>query len=125
MQLYISPKRLANEINNSHWSLRHRFLSSLSFSGSWWMLKNLLSHGLSLGNHSTYYCEKARKREHLSMVLLFLDYGASLSLESFTQLLNKAPDLEKLFLDPYMSLAFCGRLEQALELLCPLHELDD
>ena len=127
LQFHISPVRLTDEINSSHETLRHRFLLSLSVGGSTSMLDALLFHGLSLGELSTYYFEQACKRGRLNMAFLLLSYGASLSLETSTRLLEHVkPDfLKTLFLDLNKSEAFCHFLEQALDFLGPLQELSD
>ena len=127
LQYHISPDRLADEINSSPESLRHRFLLSLSVGGSTSMIDALLFHGLSLGELSTYYFEQAYKRRRLNMSILLLRYGASLSLETSMRLLeHMKPDfLRTLFLDLYRFEAFCHFLERALEFLGPLQELSD
>ena len=127
LQFHISPVRLTDEINSSHESLRHRFLLSLSVGGSTSMLDDLLFHGLSLGELSTYYFEQACKRGRLNMALLLLSYGASLSLETSTRLLeHMKPDfLKTLFLDLSKSEVFCPFLERALDFLGPLQEFSD
>ena len=127
LQFHVSPLRLTDEINSSHESLRHRFLLSLSVGGSTSMLDALLFHGLSLGELSTYYFEQAYKRGRLNMAFLLLSYGASLSLETSTRLLeHMKPDfLKTLFVDLSKSEAFCHFLERALDFLGPLQELSD
>ena len=122
---YLSAERLTDEINSSHQSLRHRFLLSMSVGGSVSMLGPLLFHGLSLGELSTYYLEKATKRERLNMACLFSNYGASLSLETSTRLLQLMNhDLKRSI--PLSNLeALYLFLERALELYDPLQELDD
>ena len=127
LQFYISAERLTHEINDSHESVRHYFLLSVSVSGSTSMLEALLVHGLSLGDLSTYYFEQAYRRRRLNMAFLLLNYGASLSLETSTRLLeHMKPDfLKTLFLDLSKSEAFCHFLERALDLLSPLQELSD
>ena len=90
------------------------------------MLGPLLFHGLSIGGLSTYYFERAIKRKRFKIAHLLLNYGASLSLETSTQLLeNMKPDLETLLHDPSKSEAFCHFLERALETSSPLQELGD
>ena len=126
LQFYISAERLTDEINESHESLRHRFLLSLSVGGSVSMLEALLFHGLLLGDLSTYYFEKATKRGRLDMAFLLLDYGACLSLETSTRLLEHTKtNLKTQFLDSIKSESFCHFLERALKLFGPLQELDD
>ena len=127
LQFHISPVRLTDEINSSHESLRHRFLLSLSVGGSTSMLDALLFHGVSLCELSTYYFEQAYKRGRLNMAFLLLSYGASLSLETSTRLLeHMKPDfLKTLFLDLSKSEAFYHFLERALDFLGPLQELSD
>ena len=127
LKFHISPDRLTDEINSSHKSLRHRFLLSVSVSGSTSMLEALLFHGLSLGDLSTYYFEQAYRRRRLNMAFLLLNYGASLSLETSRRLLeHMKPDfLKTLFLDLNKSEAFCHFLERALDFLSPLQELSD
>lgn len=127
LQFQISPDRLADEINDSHESLRHRFLLSLSVGGSTSMIDALLFHGLSLGELSTYYFEQACKRGRLNMDFLLLSYGASLSQETSTLILEhmKPNFLKTLFLDSSKSEAFCHFLERALDFLSPLQELSD
>ncbi len=126
LQFYVNAERLTNEINDSQESLRHRFLLSLSVGGSTSMLGPLLFHGLSTGGLSTYYFEKALKRKRFNIAHLLLNYGASLSLETSTRLLeNMKTDLETLLHDPSKSEAFCHFLERALESSGPLQELDD
>ena len=126
LQFHNSPDRLANEINSSHESLRHRFLLSLTVGGSTSMIDALLFHGLSLGELSTYYFEQAYKRRRLNMAFLLLSYEASLSLEMLTRLLGyMKPDFPTLLLDPSKSEAFYHFLERALDFLSPLQELSD
>ena len=127
LQFYISQDRLADEINSSPESLRHRFLLSLSVGGSTSMIDALLFHGLSLGEMPTYYFEQAFKRGRLNMAILLFNYGASLSLETSTRILeHMKPDvLKTLFLDLSRSEAFCHFLERALDFLSPLQELSD
>ncbi len=126
LQFYVNAERLTKEINYSQESLRHRFLLSLSVGGSSSMLGPLLFHRLLTGGLSTYYFEKALKRKRLNVVHLLLNYGASLSLETSTRLLEyMKPDLETLLHDPNKSEAFCHFLERALESSSPLQELDD
>ena len=127
LQFYISAERLAHEINDSHESLRHRFLLSLSVGGSASMLEALLFHELSLGNLSTYYFEKSIERGCLNMTYLLLKYGASLSLESSMRILDRMkPSTPKaIFLRPSLSEAFCHLLERALNSIGPLQKLDD
>lgn len=125
LQFYVSAERLTNEINSSHESLRHRFLLSLCVGGSTSMLDALLFHGLSLGDLSTYYFEKAIERGRLTMAHLLLKYGASLSLETSTRLLEHMKhDLKTPLLDSIVSEAFCHSLERALRPFGPLQELD-
>ena len=122
---YLSAERLTDEINSSHQSLRHRFLLSMSVGGSVSMLGPLLFHGLSLGELSTYYLEKATKRQRLNMACLLLYYGASLSLETSTrllQLMNR--DLKGLIPQSNLEALYLF-LERALKLYGPLQELDD
>ena len=127
LQFHISPVRLTDEINSSHESLRHCFLLSLSVGGSTSMLDALLFHGLSLGELSTYYFEQAYKRGRLNMAFFLLCYGASISPETSTRLLeHMKPDfLKTRFLDLSKSEAFCDVLERALDCLGPLQELSD
>ena len=126
LQFPNSPDRLADEINSSHESLRHRFLLSLSVGGSTSMIDALLFHGLSLGELSTHYFEQAYKRRRLNMAFLLLSYEASLSLETLTRVLwYMKPDFPTLLLDPSKSEAFCHFLERALDFLSPLQELSD
>lgn len=116
LQPYISAERIADEINNAQECFRHRFLLSLSVGGSTSMLEPLPFHGLSMGNLSTYYLEKASKRGRLNIAYLLFKYGASLSLETSNQLLEHMKhDLNTLLLDPSKSEAFCRFLELALK----------
>lgn len=125
LQFYVSAERLTNEINSSDESLRHRFLLSLSVSGSASMLDALLFHGLSLADLLPYYFEKATERGRLTMAHLLLKYGASLSLETSTRLLvHMKHDLKSPLLNPIVSEAFCHFLERALRLLGALQEHD-
>ncbi len=125
LQSYISAEHLANEINSSHETLRHRFLLSLTVGGSTPMLEALLFCGLSMGDLAPYYLGKATERKRLDMVYLLFSYGASLSLETSTQLLEHArPDLKTLLLDPRKSEAFCYLLRQTLESCGPLQEIN-
>lgn len=125
LQFYVSAERLTNEINSSPESLRHRFLLSLSVGGSTSMLDALLFHGLSLGDLSTYYFEKAIERGRFTMAHLLLKYGASLSLETSTRLLVQLKhDMKTPLLNPRMSEAFCLFLERLLRPFRPLQELD-
>ena len=126
LQFYISAERLADEINSSQESFRHRFLLSLSVGGSTSMLESLLFHGLSMGDFSTYYFEKAIERGRMNVAYLLLNYGASPSLETSTQLLeHMRRDLKTLLRDPRKSEAFCHVLGRILESAGPLQELDD
>ena len=126
LQFYISAERLTHEINRSHESLRHRFLLSLSVGGSMSMLEALLFHGILLGDLSTYYFEKATKRGRFDLAFLFLNYGACLSLETSTRLLEHTKtNWTTQLLDPSKSESFCCFLERALGLFGPLQELDD
>lgn len=125
LQFYVSTERLTNEINSSHESLRHRFLLSLSVGGSTSMLDSLLLHGLSLGDLSTYYFEKAMERGRVNMANLLLKYGASLSPETSTRLLEHMEhDMKTPLLTPIVSEAFCHSLERALRPFGPLQELE-
>ena len=125
LQFYMSAKRLADEINSSQEFFRHRFLLSLSVGGSRSMLEALLFHGLSMGDLSTYYFEKATERGRINIAHLLLSYGASLSLETSTRLLeHMKPDLEMFIRDSSKSEAFCHFLERALESSGPLQDLD-
>lgn len=126
LQFYISARRFTDEINRSHGSLRHRFLLSLSVGESISMLEALLFHGLLLGDLSTYYFEKATKRGRLDTAFLWLDYGACLSLETSTRLLEHTKtNMKTQLLDSSKSESFCHILERALKLFGPLQELDD
>ena len=126
LQFYISAGRLTDEINRSHESLRHRFLLSLSVGGFISMLEVLLFHGLLLGDLSTYYFENVTKRGRLTIAFLWLDYGACLSLETSTRLLEHTKtNLKTQLLDSSKSESFCHFLERALEMFGPLQELDD
>lgn len=126
LQNFINVERLTDEINNSQEGFRHRFLLSLSVGGSTSMLEPLLFHGLSMGNLSTYYLEKAIKRGRLNNAYLLFNYGASLSLETSAQLLeHMKPDLKTMLLDTNTAEAFCQFLEMALKSSGPLQELDD
>ena len=126
LQYHLSAERLTNEINVSQKSLRHRFILSLTVGGSTSMLEALLFHGLSMGDLSTYYLEKATERKRLDMAYLLFNYGASLSLETSTHLLELArADLKKLLLDPRKSEAFCHLLRRTLESCGPLQEISN
>ena len=125
LKSYINFKGLIDEINSSQESFRHRFLLSLSVGGSASMLEPLLFHGLSMGGLSTYYFVKAIKRGRLNTAHLLLNYGASLSLETSTQLLElMQSNLTAVLDDPSKSEAFCHALERALESCGPLQGLD-
>lgn len=124
LQFYISAERLTHEINSSHESLRHRFLLSLSVGGSTSMLEALLFHGLSMGDLSTYYLQKATERGRMDVAYLLLNYGASLSLETSTRLLKYVRrDLKTLLRDPRKSEVFYHVLARTLALVGPLQEL--
>ena len=124
LQLYISAERLTNEINSSHKSLRHRFILSLSVGGSTSMLGALLFHGLSMGDLSTYYLQKATERGRMDVAYLLSNYGAHLSLETSNQLLKHARrELKTLLRDPRKSEVFYHFLARTLALAGPLQEL--
>ena len=107
LKSYINSERLVDVINSSQELLRHRFLLSLSVDGSASMLGPLLFHGLSMKGH------------------LLLNYRASLSLETSTQLQELIiSNLKTVFDDPSKSEAFCHSLKQALESCGPLQGLD-
>ena len=126
LHFYISTERLAQHINSSPESLRHRFLLSLSVGGSASMLEPLLFQGLSLGDLSTYYLKKAIERGRFDMACLLCNYGAFLSQENSIWLLERMkPDFKTLLLDPRKSQAFCDVLERALKSCGPLQELGD
>lgn len=128
LQFYTSAQRVIDEINSSQEFFRHRFLLSLSVGGSPSMLAPLLFHGLSMGDLSTYYLEKATKRGRgrMDMAHLLLSHGASLSLEISTTLLEYTkPELKTLLRDPSKSEIFCRFLMRALDSSGPLQEIDD
>lgn len=126
LEFYISAERLATEINSSQEHFRHRFLLSLSVGGSASMLEALLFYGLSMGDLSTYYFEKAIGRGRTDVAYLLLKYSASSSLETSTRLLEHVRrDLKRFLWDSRKSEAFCDILVRTLRLAGPLQELDD
>ena len=126
IQSYISAERLTNKINDSHESLRHRFLLSLSVGGSASMLEPLLFHGLSMGDLSTYYCEKAAEHRRLDMTYLWCSYGAFLSQETSIRLLKHMEhSIRTVLLKPRESQVFGHVLERTLKSCGRLQELGD
>lgn len=128
LQFYTSTERVTDEINSSQEFFRHRFLLSLSVGGSPSMLERLIFHGLSMGDLSTYYLEKATKRGrgHMDMAHLLLSHGAFLSLETSTTLLEYTkPELKTLLRDPSKLEIFFRFLMRALDSSGPLQEIDD
>ena len=126
LRFYTSAERLTNEINSSHESLRHRFLLSMSVGGSTSMVEALTENGLSMGDLSIYYYEKALERGRLKMAYLLLSNRGFSSLEtSIRHIEHMAPNFRKLLNDPSKSKTFCRILARALEPLGPLQKLDD
>ena len=125
LQYYTSAEHLTGEINRSQEYARHRFLFSLVIGGCASMLEDLLSHGLSMGDLSTYYLEMATRRGRMNVAQLLCKYGASLSPEASSRLLeHMRPDLKTLLRDPSNSEAFCHFLVHVLGSCGPLQELD-
>ena len=80
-----------------------------------------------MGDLSTYYLEKATERGRMDVAFAYLlsNYGASLSLETSTRLLQHVRrDLKTLLRDPRKSEVFYHVLARTLESAGPLQELD-
>ena len=121
LQRYTSTQRIVGEINSSQEHLRHRFLLSLSVGGCASILENLLFHGLSIGDFSTYYLDLAAKRGRVDVARVLLNHGACLSLESSIQLLrHMKPGLKTFLRDPNKSETFYYLLILTLALYSPL-----